>query len=123
MTQTNGRNNAATLPLVNLALKFILELAALVAFAWWGTTLGGAAVSAIAAIAAPATMIALWGTFAAPRARRRLRKAIRIPFELFVFALAAAALFAADAPVFAAVFAALVVLNSLLLSGFDQWDG
>jgi Protein of unknown function (DUF2568) len=48
----------------NLALKFGLELAALAAFAYWGTTLHGAAVSALVAIAAPLAMIVLWGTFA-----------------------------------------------------------
>jgi hypothetical protein len=106
----------------NLALKFALELAALAAFAYWGTTLGGAAVPVFAAVAAPLAMIVLWGTFAAPHAQRRLSRTIRIPFELAVFALAAGALLAAGAPVPAAGLAALVLLNSVLLTRFNQWD-
>ena len=106
----------------NLALKFALELAALAAFAYWGTALHGTAVSALAAIAAPLVMIVVWGTFAAPHARHRLAGAIRIPFELAVFALAAGALLAAGARVPAAGLAALVLLNSVLLTRFDQWD-
>jgi hypothetical protein len=106
----------------NLALKFGLELAALAAFAYWGTTLGGVPVSVLAAAAAPVAMIVLWGTFAAPRARHRLPRASRIPFELAVFALAAGALVAAGARVPAAAFAALVLLNGVLLTSFDQWD-
>jgi uncharacterized protein DUF2568 len=60
-----------------LALEFGLELAALPAFAYWGTTLHGAAVSALVAIAAPLAMIVLWGRFAAPRSSRRLAKTPR----------------------------------------------
>jgi hypothetical protein len=107
----------------NLALKFALELAALAAFAYWGTTLHGTAVSALATVVVPLAMIVLWGTFAAPRAQRRLSRRIRIPFELAVFALAAGALLAAGARVPAAGLTTLVLLNSALLTRFDQWDG
>jgi hypothetical protein len=106
----------------NLALKFGLELAALAAFAYWGTTLGGSAVSVPTAVAVPLAMIVLLGTLAAPNAQHRLSRAIRIPFELTVFALAAGALLAAGAQVPAPGFAALVLLNSVLLTRFDQWD-
>jgi Protein of unknown function (DUF2568) len=107
----------------NLALKFALELAALAAFAYWGTTLHGTAVSALATVVAPLAMIVLWGKFAAPRAQHRLSRGIRIPFELAVFALAAGALLAAGARVPAAGLTTLVLLNSVLLTRFDQWDG
>jgi hypothetical protein len=106
----------------NLALKFGLELAALAAFAYWGTTLHGAAVSALVAVAAPLAMIVLWGMFAAPRSSRRLTKTAGIAFELAVFALATAALLAATAPALAIAFAVLVVLNSVLLTRLGQWD-
>lgn len=71
----------------NLAIKFCLELAALAAFGYWGTTLPGAALSATIATAAPLAMIVLWGMLAAPRSRRRLPKGTRIPFGLTVLAL------------------------------------
>jgi Protein of unknown function (DUF2568) len=104
----------------NLALKSGLELAALAAFAYWGTTLGGSAVSVPTAVAVPLAMIVLWGTLAAPNAQHRLSRAIRIAFELTVFALAAGALLAAGAQVPAAGFAALVLLNSVLLTRFTN---
>ena len=106
----------------NLALKLGLELAALAAFAYWGTTLDWTTVSVLAAVAAPAALIVLWGTFAAPRAERRLPRATRMAFELAVFALAAAALLAARAPWLACGFAALALLNAILLTRLDQWD-
>ena len=103
----------------NLALKFTLELAAL---AFWGGTVGEGAVSVLVAIAAPALMIVLWGRFAAPKASRRLSTASRVPFELAVFAAAAAALAAAGEIALAAAFAALVCVNSILLTAFKQWE-
>lgn len=106
----------------NLLIKFGLELAALASFAYWGTTLHGAAASTTVAIAGPLTAAALWGVFAAPSSERRLPTPARIPFELSVFALATAALAAAGAPALAVVFGAIAVLNAILLTVFDQWD-
>jgi uncharacterized protein DUF2568 len=106
----------------NLAFKFLLELAAIAAFAYWGTTVGHGVVSVVVAIAAPALFVVLWGTFAAPKADHRLPAARRIPFELAVFALAVAALVAAGAPLAAAILGVLVAINSVLLTVFQQWE-
>jgi hypothetical protein len=106
----------------NLALKFLLELGALAAFAYWGSRTGPTAVNVLLGIGAPLAMAVVWGTWAAPTAPRRLAGAARITLELSVFALAALALAAADAPGVAAIFAVLVVLNAVLLSVFDQWE-
>jgi quinol-cytochrome oxidoreductase complex cytochrome b subunit len=107
----------------NLALKFLLELAAFAAFAVWGADIGSGAFAVIPAVAAPLVAVLLWGRFAAPRATRRLPLSRRIPFELGVFLLAALAFLAAGHAVAAAVFAALVALNALGLTAFDQWEG
>jgi len=107
---------------LSLALKFVLELLAFAALAYWGARTGSGATSVLLAIAAPALAIALWGVFAAPRSARRLPKAPRIAFELSVFALAVAALVAAGAPVAAIVLAVLVAASTALLTGFDQWE-
>ena len=101
----------------NLGLKFLLELAAFAALAYWG-----ADISIVVAVAAPAVAIALWAVFAAPKSARRLPAGARIPFELLVFAAAVAALFADGAPTLAVVLAALVVINAALLTVFDQWE-
>ncbi len=106
----------------NLALKFGLELAAIAAFGYWGASLDGALLSAVTMVLAPAVMIALWGRFAAPRASRRLSPRARIPLELTILLLAAAALLAAGQDVLAAVMAVTVVLNALLLTAFRQWE-
>jgi hypothetical protein len=107
---------------LNLALKFLLELGALAAVAVWGVSAGDGLTSIVYGVAAPLVVAVLWGAFAAPRARRRLPLRFRVPFELGVFALAAAALWAAASPVWAAAFACVVLLNALLLTVFDQWE-
>lgn len=106
----------------NLLIKFGLELAALAAFAYWGTTLHGAAASTTVAIAGPLAAAGLWGVLAAPSSGRRLPTPARIPFELSVFALATAALAAAGTLALAVVFGTIAVVNATLLIVFDQWD-
>jgi hypothetical protein len=64
----------------------------------------------------------LWGTFAAPKAGRRLPLRLRVPFELGVFAVAALALSGAGLTTAAAAFAVLVFLNAVSLTVFDQWE-
>jgi Protein of unknown function (DUF2568) len=107
---------------LNLALKFLLELAALAAFGLWGASVAGGATAVLLAIGLPVAVAALWGTFAAPRARRRLPLRMRAPFELGVFALAALALWAAVSATLALAFAAVAAVNALLLTGFGQWE-
>jgi Protein of unknown function (DUF2568) len=106
----------------NLALKFLLELFAIAALAYWGATSADGVLAVVLAVGAPALFIVLWGRFAAPRSAHRLPARSRIPFELGLFALAALALVLAGSPILAAVFAVLVVVNAALLTVFAQWE-
>jgi hypothetical protein len=101
----------------NLALAFLLELAAMAAFAIWGAT-----VNVAVAIAAPAVMVLLWAVFAAPRSGRRLPAAWRAVFQLTIFALAAVALVAAGSAVAGLVLAVVAAGNAVLLTALGQWD-
>ena len=74
------------------------------------------------AIVAPAVAIVLWGIFAALKSQRRLSRSPRVPVELAVFALAVAALLAADSPVAAIIFAIVVIVNAVLLATLGQLD-
>jgi hypothetical protein len=106
----------------NLLAKFLLELAALASFAYWGGTVGSGAISVVVAIAAPLAACVLWARFAAPRASHRLPVRVRAPFELGVFALAALALVAAGATIAAIVFVVAALVNAALLTSLDQWE-
>jgi hypothetical protein len=107
---------------LNLGLKFILEIAALGAFAYWGASVGEMPLSLVLAIGAPALAILAWGAFAAPKSHRRLPLQSRVPFEVTFFAAAVFALLAAGAPGAAAIMAALFVLNAVLLTVLGQWQ-
>ena len=108
--------------MLNLALKFVLELAALAAFGIWGASIADGPAAVLLAIGLPIVVAALWGTLAAPRARHRLPLRLRAPFELGVFALASIALWQAGWGVAAAAFAAIAVVNAMLLTALGQWE-
>ena len=99
----------------NLALRFVLELAALAALAYWGW-----GVSWVVAIAAPAAWIVLWATFGSPKARVALSTVQRIAFEAVVFGAAAVALWAAGQEVLAVVLAAAWAANRAILTALAR---
>ena len=107
---------------LNLAVKFLLELAALAAFGLWGASIASGVVAVLLAIGLPVVVAVLWGAFAAPRARRRLPLRLRAPFELAVFALAALALWQAESLAWGAALGVIAVVNAALLTVFDQWE-
>ncbi len=111
----------ASLKAMNLGLKFLIELAAVAAFAYWGATAASGLLSVALALAAPAVAIVLWGIFAAPKSERRLPSSRRVPFELAVFALAVAALLAAGSIGPAVVLGIAVVVNVVVTTVFHQW--
>jgi hypothetical protein len=93
-----------------LALRFLLELAALAALAWWG-----AGVHVALAVAAPVAFAVLWGLFVAPKARIVLPLAARRAVELALWSAASAALALAWTPLAGAVFGAVAVADALAL--------
>jgi hypothetical protein len=106
----------------NLALKFLLELAALACFAIWGAHGESGATAVVRAVIPPLIVTLLWGRLAAPRSRHRLPRGTRIPFELTVFALAVVALIASGHLAWAIVLGVVMAINALALSAFDQWE-
>lgn len=107
---------------LNLGLKFLLELGALVAFGFWGASITDGVAAVLCAIGVTAIVAVLWGALAAPKARHRLPLHLRAPFELGVFGLATVALWQAGAEASSVAFAAAAVLNAVLLTAFDQWE-
>jgi hypothetical protein len=97
----------------NEILAFVLELAAVAILAWWGFASGdGLAVRIVLGVGTPAIAVALWGLFAAPRARFRPPLAGVLVVKALVLLGAAAALYALGHPVGAAVMAVVVVANT-----------
>ncbi len=107
---------------VTLAVKFLLELAAFASLAVAGWHVGNAVVGTVLAVLLPAVAITVWGLFCAPRSARRLPTKQRVPLELGIFMLAAAALGASGYPTLAVIFALVVLVNALGLTAYRQWE-
>lgn len=80
---------------INLAIRFILEMSALVSFGMWGWNQSDGWFRYVLAIGIPIILAAIWGTFAVPNDPSRSGSApivtpgvIRIAIELGFFALA-----------------------------------
>ena len=99
----------------NLALRFACEVAALVAVGWWGWT-----VFWMLGIVLPLVVAAVWGSFIAPKARRRLPDPARLGVEAVIFTAATACFAGVGQPVAAAVFAAAAVVTALLVRKWPE---
>ncbi len=108
---------------VSLALQFLLELAALASYGYWGATTGSStAVHVILAIAAPFAAAVVWGLFGSPKAPFHLTGVRRILLEAAFFGLAAVALIASGQLVLGIVLAVVVAANVALLNALGRGD-
>ena len=85
-------------------VRFGCEIAAVVAVVWWGWPVAG--------IIAGAVVIAVWGAWVAPKAKRRLPDPVRLLVELTIFALATVAFVEVGQTVVAVVFAVASVVTA-----------
>lgn len=99
-----------------IAIRFLLELAALAAYAYWGAHTGKSMLPKLAlGIGAPLLAAVVWGTFVAPNASLPVSVPIRLLLELAVFGLAAAALYAAGKKTLALAFVVTALVNMALM--------
>ena len=98
---------------LNVALRFLLELAGVVAVAWWGVhALDGAAGWALGIVAAGA-FIAIWGLWIAPRARYPQPPRVRLATGTVLLEVTAVLLALSGATTAGLVFGTLVALNAV----------
>ncbi len=104
----------------NLALRFVLELAALAGLAVWGLNAAGGFARIGLAVAAVLAGAVVWGIWCAPKSARRLAQPRRTVVEAAVFGLGAVGYAAAGYATTAAVFAVVAVGNWVLLFAWRQ---
>lgn len=105
----------------NEFLAFLLEVVALACLFWWGYSLGdGVAVQLLLGTALLVIAVALWGLFAAPRARFRPPLAGVLAVKAVVLGGGAFGLYAVGHPVAALVMAVVVVANTALAETFRR---
>src|SRR3954469_10242519 len=104
----------------NYGLRFLLEMAALAALAYWGFHEFGGVAQWVIGLGAPLLVAVVWGTFMSPKASRPTVDPVRLLSELAVFGAGVAALFATAATTLAVIFAGLAVLHLGLTFGLGQ---
>jgi hypothetical protein len=112
-----GRHDMGSNP-VNLAVRFLLEIAGLAALGWWGWSQGDGILRFVLALGIPILAAVLWGTFAVPDDPSRSGKApvpvpgiVRLVLELAFFAAATWALFATGLTTLAWIYGVVVLIH------------
>jgi len=103
---------------VNLAIRFVLEVVAIISFGIWGIKLLDSWVSYLLAITLPLIFAMLWGVFAVPNDPSRSGKTvvathglIRLILELVLFGVAAWMLFDLDFQKLGWIFSTAILIH------------
>lgn len=106
----------------NVIVSFLLELAMLLAFGYWGFHTGQNLWLKLAlGLGVPLVVIVVWGLFLAPRAVNRADSTLGIVMTWGLFCLAALALLHAGRPVLCAAMLAAAAINRTLVVAWKQW--
>ncbi|WP_088044459.1 YrdB family protein [Bacillus sp. EAC] len=106
---------------VNLAIRFLLELCALISLGYWGFHVGSNVYTKfLFGIGSPLLLALLWGTFISPKASFKLPEPYRFILELIIFAVASSALYIADKTILAILIGMIFVINRILLIIWKQ---
>ena len=113
---------------INGALRFLLEIAALVAMGFWGWSLAEGFVSIVPAVVIPIVTAALWGTIAVPDDPSRSGNApvpvpgvVRLALEFAVFGLGIWSVYALGYLIGSVIFAVVVVVHYVVSYGRVRW--
>lgn len=124
---TNTRQTVGSHP-HNLAMRFLLELVALVALGRWGWLQSEGPLRFVLALTIPLLAALLWGTLAVPddpsrsgRVPLPIPGTLRLLLELLFFTLATAALFAIGAATFGWILGTGVLIHYALSYDRIRW--
>jgi hypothetical protein len=102
--------------MLNLAIRFILELILLFSIGYWGFHYGsGLMAQAALGIGLPLLAAVIWGMSISPKAKVKLPFAAVLLIECVIFAIAVACQIASGFVTFAIVFALVVLANRFIV--------
>jgi hypothetical protein len=99
----------------NVALRFLLELAGIVAVAYWGYHAASGALRWVLAIGAPVSLIVVWALVIAPGANVPVAQNVRVVLGSVVLLLGAMLLYLAGQRTLALALGLLVIVNTGLM--------
>jgi len=107
--------------MLNLAVRFLLELCMYAAVGYWGfKTQSSWVLKILFGIGLPVLIALLWGTFLAPKAIRLLNGVSFLTLELILFSTGAIALFASGKPTLGWIYTIVLIVNKILLTVWKQ---
>ncbi|MBB6453800.1 hypothetical protein HNQ94_002251 [Salirhabdus euzebyi] len=114
-------NMLEVLKVLNLSVRFLLELCVLFILGYWGYKIGGTtSFKIILAIIVPLTIAIVWGVFGSPHAPIKLSVLVHAAVEFCIFFLPFLALYTLNYSSVAILYATFVVANRLLMFIWGQ---
>jgi hypothetical protein len=105
----------------NLSVRFLLEIALIVIFGYWGFKTGSSTLMKIVlGIGAPILFAVVWGAFLAPKSSLRLHEPWLFLLEIFVIGLAAWSLYQTSRTLMPITFVIIYMINKMLLVIWKQ---
>ena len=102
--------------MINLLVRFLLELCILAIFGYWGfQTDGNTFIKFLLGLGAPILFAVVWGTFLAPKSPMRLHEPWLLLLEFVVFGLACWALYSTGKADLTVAFGGIYILNKILM--------
>ena len=102
--------------MLNLLVRFLLELCILVILGFWGfKTSEGTVTKILFGLGAPILFAVAWGTFLAPKSSRRLDEPWLFLLELVILGLTCGALYRTGKANLTLAFGSIYILNKILM--------
>jgi hypothetical protein len=102
--------------LLNLSVRFLLELCILVIIGYWGFhTQGSGLIKALLGIGSALTFAVVWGMFLAPKSSMRLQGLWALSLEVLILGLTTWALYSTGKRSLAMIFGTSYLLNKILM--------
>lgn len=102
--------------MLNIGIRFLLELCLLVIFGYWGFKAGNNTfMKFLLGFGSPILFVAVWGTFLAPKSSMRLGGPWLFLLELVLFMLAIWALYSTGKLNLTVTFGVVYILNKILM--------
>jgi hypothetical protein len=109
------------LKVINLGVRFLLEILVLVILGYWGFRVSeGTVMKIIVGIGSPLLVAVIWGMFGAPKATYVLSGLPFLLLEIVIFGLPVAALFFIEKQSIAYIYGVIVIINIILMKIWHQ---
>lgn len=103
-------------------LAFLIELAAITAYAYWGFSFDNWLFKLVLGLGAPAIVVIIWAKWCAPRSETRLKMPWLAIVELIVFSIAALVMYSIDHKQWGIIIGAAGLLSVVLSIVTKQFD-